>query len=519
MTNRLAQLTLAACLIPHFAAPALAQSAAYKPSVEIVAGAPAAQARAGRLLLIAQKVAPKDAKAPDAIEANAFAETLNFVAAREVGGLSEGTRLAFYPGDLASPTPIDQLPAGEYWVQAVLDVDHSYAYSMRGAGDVVSTVARLTLPLAPGQAPAQLTLDKVVPALGPWQLYPGMPPFKPADQQALEARIKRIDFVSPALTRFMGQPVAMRGYVLTPEDYDASNGRYPVVYFTHGYQAGMRSLLDSAIGILKGMHDGRMPPMIWVLLDQSTVTGTHEFADSPNNGPWATALTSELLPEIDRTYRTDPAARFLMGHSSGGWAALWLQTAYPKLFQGAWASSPDYTDFSDYGGVDLTRDGARIKDLARPRMEAVVGEYGGQDSSFEWVFSPRGPDGRPLPLYDRHTGLVDRTVAAHWVANWDLSRIVRQRWPQLRADLDGKFHVFVGENDQFGLQHAARRFEAVFKAVGGKADFTYLAGKNHFDLYAEGKERMALRRKIAWQMWRVARPQSPLSDPGPLPAN
>ena len=45
-------------------------------------------------------------------------------------------------------------------------------------------------------------------------------------------------------------------------------------------------------------------------------------------------------------------------------------------------------------------------------LEAVLGDYGGQIGSFEWVFSPRGPGGRPLPMFNRTTGAVDPKVIA-----------------------------------------------------------------------------------------------------------
>jgi hypothetical protein len=48
---------------------------------------------------------------------------------------------------------------------------------------------------------------------------------------------------------------------------------------------------------------------------------------------------------------------------------------------------------------------ATMEQLAH--MEAVLGDYGGQLASFEWVFSPRGPDGRPLQMFNRTTGAVD----------------------------------------------------------------------------------------------------------------
>src|SRR3546814_8027326 len=74
--------------------------------------------------------------------------------------------------------------------------------------------------------------------------------------------------------------------------------------------------------------------MIWVILDHHIATGTHEFADSANNGPWGAALTTEAIPALEAEYRMDARAsgRFLNGHSSGGWSTLWLQVAYPKVF-------------------------------------------------------------------------------------------------------------------------------------------------------------------------------------------
>ena len=110
------------------------------------------------------------------------------------------------------------------------------------------------------------------------------------------------------------------------------------------------------------MAKGEMPPMIWVFLDHSSATGTHEFADSVNNGPWGKALTRELIPRLEKSYRMDGRAsgRFLTGHSSGGWSTLWLQTRYPKLFGGTWSTSPDSSDFHDFTGVDLYAAGANM---------------------------------------------------------------------------------------------------------------------------------------------------------------
>ena len=281
-----------------------------------------------------------------------------------------------------------------------------------------------------------------------------------------------------------------------------------------------------------------MPPMIWVFLDESSATGTHEFADSVNNGPWGTALTEELIPELERSYRMDakPSGRFLTGHSSGGWATLWLQVRYPKVFGGTWPTSPDPSDFHDFTGVDLYAPGAnvyrRTDGSAYPlvrdhdkviatyeqfaRLEDVIGPVGGQMASFDWVFSPRGTAGRPMPMFDRTTGVVDPKVVAYWRDHYDIAHLVQAQWPRLKPDLDGKIHLTVGTADTFYLDGAAHRLKAVLDGLGAKSEFTFVPGRTHMDLYAEGDDRRALLKKIAWQMYAVARPGSTLAPRVPV---
>lgn len=498
------------------AGPGVGPAAAQDPGrTRIVIEIPA-DTSAGRLLLFAQPVQPGETAPPTAVSADPFFHKDNFVAGRELPSKTAGDRIAIDADDLSYPASLEALASGDYWVQAVLDRDHDYAYLGRpDAGDLMSEVSRVALP-HDSKAPV-LVLGQAVPAYSLWETARG-PKFSAEDQAIVERRIRPFAFTSPALSRFHGRPVAMQGMVVTPEGYDEGRDRYPTVYLTHGFAAGMDQLADTAVGLLTAMHAGRLPPMIWVLLDQSGPFGTHEFADSVNNGPWATALTTELIPDLESRHRMDAttAGRFLMGHSSGGWAMLWLQLNHPDLFGGAWVSAPDYTDFTDYDGVDLTRTGAVvISEMAR--MEAVLGDYGGQATAFEAVFSPRGPDGRPLPLFDRVTGVVDASVAQHWREHWDVTELVRRRWAASPQDYDDRLHVWVGDEDQFGLDRSVRRLEASVRAAGGRADFTYMPGKGHFDLYADGGDRQALRRLMAWQIYQRARPGSGLADPGPPP--
>ena len=121
-----------------------------------------------------------------------------------------------------------------------------------------------------------------------------------------------------------------------------------------------------------------MPPMIWVMLDESCPQGTHEFADSVNNGPWGAAFTTEFLPYLESKYRMDarPTGRLLNGHSSGGWATLQLQINYPKIFGGTWSTSPDPSDFHDFTNADLYAPNANLYRTPDGALIPIMRDHG-----------------------------------------------------------------------------------------------------------------------------------------------
>ncbi len=505
--------------------------------VEVRLDAAAMQPTAsGRLLLFAMPAAKAEAAAingqVESVDASAMAPDLVNMAAMEVPLLASGASVMVDADAISFPRPFSQLPKGDYYLQAVLDTNHDYNYGGRGAGDIVSEPLKVRLG-ASSRIPS-LALIRVLPERqDPWVVPDDAPMGAREAMQATHSQTQLLDFVSPSLSAFWGHDIHMRGWVLVPPGYgDVANAgkSYPTVYFTHGYGGTLPGLVRTVAGTGAAMRDGSMPPMIWVLLDESSATGTHEFADSVNNGPWGRALITELIPSLESRYRMDGKAsgRFLTGHSSGGWATLWLQVTYPKMFGGTWSTSPDSSDFHDFTGPDIYAVNANVyrkpdgspwplvrdkgKVLATfeqyARQEAVQGEYGGQMSSFDWVFSPRGADGRPMPMFDRATGNVDPRVVAYWREHYDIAHRLQSQWPILKPDLDGKIHVIVGDADTFYLDGAAHRLKAVLDGLGAKAEVRFLTGKTHMDLYAEGDDRRALAKQIAWQMYAVARPGS-----------
>jgi hypothetical protein len=69
-----------------------------------------------------------------------------------------------------------------------------------------------------------------------------------------------------------------------------------------------------------------------------------------------------------------------------------------------------------------------------------------------------------------------------------------------------EWHVIVGDADTFHLDEAARPLEAALRTLDARAAFTYIPGRTHFDLYADGSDPRALTKKIAAEMYAIARP-------------
>jgi hypothetical protein len=460
-----------------------------------------------------------------AVDANPFQPKAVYIAAKEVSELKPGASVDVDTDDEAYPEGFSALKPGDYQAQAVMDVGHNYNYSGRTAGDLVSDVVALK-DFSPAQsAEPVLTLSTVAEG----RKLPPAP-------VGLDQSAHKEEFTSPALSAFFGQTTQIRAWVILPPGYsEQAKEHYPTVYWTHGFGANLDYAMIMGGAILQRMVQGKMPPMIWVMLDESCATGTHEFADSVNNGPWGKALTSEFIPYLEGKYRMDAksSGRFLEGHSSGGWATLQLQVNYPKVFGGTWSTSPDPSDFHDFTGIDLyaphanvykRADGSEypiVRDHAKvvgtfeqfTETERVLGSYGGQIASFEWVFSPRGSDGRPMKMFNRDTGDVDPVVVAYWHDHYDLAHIVESTWAERGRELHGKIHVFVGTADTFYLDGAAHKFDTVLSKLNADAHFTYIPDRTHFDLYAiyaaggdPKGDRLGLFDQIATEMYAVARP-------------
>jgi hypothetical protein len=412
-----------------------------------------------------------------------------WVAAQEVAHLEPGgAAVEFDPDAIAYPHPFSSVPAGHYRFAALLDVDHDYGYGGADEDDLMGPVAAVDLDADKSHV-VELVLD-----------HRGQKQFPSEKVEGVE----RVDMESPLLSAFWGRPIVMHAAVVLPPGYDKKpDARWPTVFDIHGYSGDHTMAFFRAPEMRAQMASGKRPELIYVFLDGRFPTGHHEFADSANNGPWGRALVEEFIPFLERRFRmvAEPRARFLTGHSSGGWSSLWLQITHPETFGGTWSTSPDPVDFRSFTGIDATpgsKDNAFRHNLIRmhgknvttfeefARQEIVLGEYGGQLASFEWVFSPKGDDGRPMQMFDRATGELDQSVLRAW-EKYDIRKVLAAHWDELSPKLRGRIHLIVGGEDNFHLEEAVHMLCDFLREKGSDATCEFVPGRDHMDLYQATK--------------------------------
>ncbi len=439
----------------------------------------------GRVFVIATKTPSKGAP-PNLGWFNPHA---NF--AQDVVKWLPDSPLTFEP-KFAYPKTWAAIAKEKCYLQAILDRDQGGMSCHTAAGNAYSKPV-LHDPEKP--APIKLVIDSVIPEKK----------FEEKD------RVKYVEIDSKLLSAFHKKPIKLRAGVVLPKSFDKDAGKkYPVIYEIPGFGGNHFSALKS-----EDRTDVAGVAMLYVVLDPGCRLGHHVFADSENNGPYGKALTEELIPHIESKFRAlgSPNARFVTGHSSGGWSSLWLQVTYPDFFGGTWSTAPDPVDFRDFQKVDIYDPKQNLfvdeKGEARPiarkngkavltykgftDMETVMGR-GGQLQSFEAVFSPRGKDGKPLPLWNHATGVIDPEVAKAW-QRYDIRMILERDWKTLGPKLAGKLHIYMGDEDTFYLDGATRLLRDSQKKLGSDAVIEMFPGKDHGNLLDA-----ALRMRIASEM-------------------
>jgi enterochelin esterase-like enzyme len=451
----------------------------------------------------------------------------------DVSALKPGETVTFGTSVTGFPVPsLDRLPAGDYFVQGMIlpytqfaRTDGHTIWARMDAGEgqrfnnapgsLVSEVQRVRIDPA-RKTTLSLVLTKVLPPVArsddtPW--------------------VKRVRITSRLASAFWNHPMPLGAVVLLPKGYDEnSTRRYPVVYtvghFSERAPFGFtfdkcdtpeaaaartarlaRTAREPGCEFQAAWTAGNVPEVIAVFIQHTTPFYDDSYVlNSQNNGPYGDAITQELIPEIDRRFRTvaAPYARVLTGGSTGGWDVLALQIHYPDVFGGAWSLYPDQLDFRNYqfgniyadSNAFMNHDGSWLpRELPSSRSiegqtelmvreenqaELVIashGRSGGQWDGWAAAWGPVGSDGYPRAPWDKRTGVMDHAVAERMRSGgYDLRDYLERNWSTVGPKLVGKLHVAVGDMDNYFLNLGVYRFETFLESTKEPGKGPYYAG-------------------------------------------
>lgn len=253
---------------------------------------------------------------------------------------------------------------------------------------------------------------------------------EPTVGKGLAGEVLASRFEAPAL----GRPWDYEIYL--PPGYSETSGRYPVIYLLHGYNDVPISWIAKAqIDLLadRMIADRQMRPVILVM----PAAGRSWYIDGPEK--MESAFMDDLVPEIDRRYRTQPdrAGRMVAGLSMGGYGTMRLGLRYPDRFSAMALLSP-----AVYLPEPPATSGARV---------APVFQTDGQFDPKRW---------RDM----NYPGLLDGFAHAGY---------------PLRVQLSA------GLQDQLGCQLAAEQFAQALHAEGLPAEIHLLPGAHDFILWRQ----------------------------------
>lgn len=165
-------------------------------------------------------------------------------------------------------------------------------------------------------------------------------------------------------------------HLFLPPEYTAKpNTRFPVLIWLHGSGGGLAGIRPVSAWFADAMKESKMPPSIIV------------FPNSFDHGMWCNAASGkqpletmiirELIPEIDRRFRTlgRREGRRLEGFSMGGYGAARFAFKYPELFAGV--------SMLGAGPLDLEFKGPRAEANPALRQKILDEVFGGSIARFQ----------------------------------------------------------------------------------------------------------------------------------------
>lgn len=288
--------------------------------------------------------------------------------------------------------------------------------------------------------------------------------------------VEILEFESKVLR---GNPLGDRRVRRTPVYLPPSypNGRYPVLYMLSGFTGFGEMLLQRGAWseslperLDRLIATEKMGEAIVVMPDCFTRLGGSQYLNSTATGRYEDHVVRELVPFIDRRYRTT-GRRGVLGKSSGGYGAMVLGMRHSDVFQALGCHSgdmyfeycyqPDFPKAADilrkHGGVlKFLKAWEKMPKRLAGNLHAAVNTI-----AMAACYSPRGKR-FDLPFDDK-TAEIRARVWGRWKSLDPIEMLDRHA-----RDLKKLRCVFVdcGTRDQFALHHGARIFAAKARRLG-----------------------------------------------------
>ena len=282
----------------------------------------------------------------------------------------------------------------------------------------------------------------------------------------------------------LGDPAERPLWVYLPPGYDEEGTRrYPTIYQIQGL-TGQLDMWRNRASLRRNFPEladelfaaGQAPPCILVWVDCWTSLGGSQFLDSPGTGRYHTYLCDEIVPWVDRRYRTLAARehRGIAGKSSGGYGAMVTPMLRPDLWGGLATHAGDALFETCY--LSEFRESVRaLRDLyggsydrfwqdfrSRPAFSKDSDHHLLNDWCMAACYSADADGTVRLP-FDATTGELIPEVWARWLA-WDPVRMVPRHADALRSMR--AIYIDAGKRDQFYLDLGAEAFRRALAAAG-----------------------------------------------------
>ncbi|MCF6310838.1 MAG: esterase family protein [Verrucomicrobiales bacterium] len=157
--------------------------------------------------------------------------------------------------------------------------------------------------------------------------------------------------------------------LLPPSYHQDKDKRFPVVYYLHGAGGSEKSANVFGWEVLKAMREEAICETIYIFPNGGTFSRYRDW--KTKNVKAETFIIDELIPHIDKTYRTinDRKGRALSGFSMGGGGSIYFLFKYPEKFGAAATMS---------AAIDWTNNesnGEKSFDLAKKNADKLRGNF------------------------------------------------------------------------------------------------------------------------------------------------